>query len=142
MGSAQAHITALLQAAIESAWGTSRFAREGNNLFGQWCFSPGCGIVPDERPIGEGYEVASFETVLESVASYMRNLNTGWAYRELREIREQMRLDGRQPDPAEFADGLLSYSERGPVYIEVIRSMLRHNAEVIDEAKSLLSDAG
>ncbi|MBU8871306.1 MAG: glucosaminidase domain-containing protein [Gemmatimonadales bacterium] len=132
----------LVQAAMESAWGTSRFAQEGNNLFGQWCFSPGCGIVPQERPIGEVYEVASFNTVHESVVSYMRNLNTGRAYRDLREIREGMRLDGSRPDPAAIADGLTSYSERGPAYIEVIRSMLRKNAEVIDEAKSLLVDAG
>ena len=132
----------LVQAAMESGWGTSRFAREGNNLFGQWCFCPGCGIVPQERPDGHAYEVASFESVNESVASYMRNLNTGWAYRNLREIRERMRRDGRLPDPAAIAEGLQSYSKRGPAYVQEIRSMLRHNAEVIDEARALLVDAG
>jgi len=126
----------LVQAANESAWGTSRFAREGNNLFGQWCFSPGCGIVPEHRPHGATYEVAEFSSVDESVSSYMRNLNTGHSYQLLREIRARMRGEDLQPDPAELAAGLTSYSERGLAYVDEIRAMLRHNEEVISEARS------
>ena len=132
----------LVQAAMESAWGTSRFAREGNNLFGQWCLHPGCGIVPENRPSGERHEVARFESVLESVSSYMRNLNTGRPYRGLREIRERIRSAGEQPDATAIAEGLFSYSERGSAYVREIRSMLRHNADVIDEARHLTAYVG
>lgn len=121
----------LVQAANESAWGTSRFAREGNNLFGQWCFRPGCGMVPADRPAGAVYEVAAFATIRESVGSYMRNLNTGRVYFDLRRIREKCRREGRQPEAAELARGLTSYSERGMAYVTEIRAMLRHNAPVI-----------
>jgi Bax protein len=114
-----------VQAATESGWGTSRFAREGNNLFGQWCFRPGCGIVPHGRPDGETYEVARFESPEESVASYMRNLNTGHSYQLLREIRARQRSEGRTPDGAELAAGLTDYSERGLEYVDEIRAMLR-----------------
>ena len=67
---------ALVQAAKESGWGTSRFARQGNNLFGEWCFEPGCGIVPEAREPGATHEVAKFASVRNSVRSYMHNLNT------------------------------------------------------------------
>jgi Bax protein len=126
----------LVQAANESAWGTSRFAREGNNLFGQWCFRQGCGLVPQDRPAGATYEVARFDSVSESIGSYMHNLNTGYTYRELREIRAAMRANGRQPGADELARGLSSYSERGQEYIDELRSMIRHNAEVIEAVRN------
>ena len=121
----------LVQAANESAWGTSRFAREGNNLFGQWCFRPGCGMVPSGRPAGATYEVVAFDTISESISSYMHNLNTGRVYEDLRVIREQCRAENRPPEAAELATGLTSYSERGMAYVTEIRAMLRHNAPVI-----------
>jgi len=125
----------LVQAANESAWGTSRFAREGNNLFGQWCFSAGCGIVPDARPDGATYEVARFRSVSASVGSYMRNLNTGRSYRRLREIRAGQRAEGQDPDAVSLSVGLIHYSERGQDYVEDIQSMLRTNATVIEEVR-------
>jgi Bax protein len=125
----------LVQAANESAWGTSRFAREGNNLFGQWCFARGCGIVPAARPEGATYEVARFASVRESVGSYMRNLNTGRSYRNLREIRARLRAEGRDPLADDLAAGLLHYSERGQEYVDEIRAMLRYNATVIAEVR-------
>jgi Bax protein len=128
----------LVQAANESAWGTSRFAREGNNLFGQWCFSEGCGIVPAARPEGANYEVARFPSVSASVGSYMRNLNTGRSYRRLREIRAGMRAKGHTPDPEALATGLIHYSERGEDYVDEIRSMLRTNAPIIDDVRGRL----
>jgi len=130
----------LAQAANESAWGTSRFAREGNNLFGQWCFRQGCGLVPNDRPEGESYEVARFGSVSESIGSYMHNLNTGRTYKELREIRAEARSQGNEPDPTEMAAGLKSYSERGDDYILELRSMIRYNATVIEEARNQLED--
>lgn len=125
----------LVQAANESGWGTSRFAREGNNLFGQWCFRQGCGIVPAGRSQGATYEVARYATVSESVGSYMHNLNTGRTYQLLREIRARMRSEDQEPDAAEMAAGLMDYSERGLEYVNELRAMLRHNAEVIDDIR-------
>lgn len=130
----------LAQAANESAWGTSRFAREGNNMFGQWCFRQGCGLVPADRPEGETYEVARFSSVSESVGSYMRNLNTGRTYRQLREIRAGARRSGEQPDPTAMAAGLMNYSERGEDYISELRAMIRYNSKVIEEARANLED--
>ncbi len=121
----------LVQAANESAWGTSRFAREGNNLFGQWCFRQGCGIVPGGRPEGATYEVARYATVMESVGSYMHNLNTGRTYLLFREIRARMREQGLEPDANELAVGLMDYSARGIDYVNELRAMLRHNAEIL-----------
>lgn len=119
---------ALAQAAIESGWGRSRFAREGNNLFGEWCFEPGCGIVPDQRPRDASYEVRSFPTVLHSVRSYVRNLNTHPAYGGLRKLRHQARQAGREPRAVELAAGLARYSERGMAYVEEVRTVIRSNA--------------
>jgi len=126
----------LAQAANESAWGTSRFAREGNNLFGQWCFRQGCGLIPNDRPDGETYEVARFTSVSESVGSYMHNLNTGRSYRQLREIRAAARTRGKQPDAAAMAAGLLHYSVRGEEYIDELRAMIRYNSDVIEDARA------
>ncbi len=130
----------LAQAANESAWGTSRFAREGNNLFGQWCFRQDCGLVPASRPDDATYEVARFESVSQSIGSYMHNLNTGRTYQELREIRALARENGHDPDANAMAGGLMSYSERGEEYITELRSMIRHNANVIEEARTRLED--
>lgn len=118
---------ALAQAAIESGWGRSRFAREGNNLFGQWCFEPGCGIVPARRASHASYEVRSFPTVVHSVRSYVRNLNSHPAYGKLRELRHQARQAGREPGAAELAAGLERYSERGAVYVDEVRAIIRSN---------------
>jgi len=116
---------ALAQSANESSWGTSRFSQEGNNYFGQWCFSKGCGIVPNSRNEGASHEVRAFDSTLESVEAYMFNINTHSAYEELRAIRETLaplELDGNQ-----LAMGLIRYSERGEEYIKEVQSMIRIN---------------
>lgn len=117
----------LAQAANESAWGTSRFARRGNNLFGQWCFSPGCGVVPNSRPEGASYEVAAFPSPYHSVRSYLQNLNRHPTYQILRDVRAQARRAGREPTGHDLAAGLEGYSERGEEYIEELRSMMSFN---------------
>lgn len=117
----------MAQAANESAWGTSRFARQGNNLFGQWCFAEGCGLVPNSRPEGARHEVASFETPYQSVRSYLTNLNRHPRYSELREDRARARAENRMPTGPVLAAGLQAYSERGDEYIDEILSMIRFN---------------
>lgn len=117
----------MVQAANESGWGTSRFATRGLNFFGQWCFSKGCGLVPSSRNIDANHEVKVFESVDESIASYLNNLNTHPAYEHLRQIRAELR-DNKLPVKAEFlAPGLLNYSERQQDYVVELLQMLRHN---------------
>ena len=117
----------LVQAAKESGWGSSRFARRANNLFGQWCFEPGCGVVPRNRPEGRNHEVQSFDTVRDAVASYVRNLNTHRSYAELREVRAKLRAEDAPLSGVRLATGLERYSERGEVYVREVQSMIRQN---------------
>ena len=118
---------ALSQSANESAWGTSRFAVEGNNLFGQWCFKKGCGLIPQQRPEGASYEVAVFDTPADSVGSYIRNLNTNSAYLYFRELRRELRLNNQELSGEHLAQGLMSYSIRGEHYISEVQAMIRVN---------------
>jgi Bax protein len=117
----------LAQAANESGYGSSRFAREANNLFGEWTFTPGTGLVPEDRPEGETYEVRVFDTVYDSLKSYLRNINTHWAYTSLRKERARIRKEGRIPRGVELAGGLELYSTRRGAYVEEIRAMIRNN---------------
>lgn len=117
----------LAQAATESGWGTSRFAREGNNLFGQRTYRTGNGIVPAQRAEGETHEVKRFGTLFESVRSYMRNLNTHEAYRELRELRAKLRRSDRPLNGAILASGLDAYSTRKSDYIDDVRAIIHAN---------------
>lgn len=121
----------LIQAANETGWGSSRFAREGLNFFGQWCFSKGCGLVPQSRSSGLSHEVAKFDTVEDSVASYMRNINTNAAYRLLRSIRADLRKQDLTPKASELVYGLLNYSERQEAYIDELLVMLEQNQQYL-----------
>jgi len=117
----------LAQAALESAWGTSRFAAMGNNFFGQWCFTNGCGMVPDQRLEGKNHEVKVFDTPFDSVASYMRNLNSHPAYKHFREKRAELRAEHKPLNGCYLARGLTSYSAKGDAYVESIKLMIRAN---------------
>ena len=119
----------LSQAANESAWGTSRFARKANNLFGQWCYTKGCGLVPKRRNPGATHEVAAFKSPQLSIRSYLRNLNTGRVYQDLRKIRAKARAEGRIASAYELAAGLSKYSERGQDYVKEIRAMIKYNGK-------------
>lgn len=121
----------LVQAANESAWGSSRFAREGNNYFGEWCYQKGCGIVPLKRSPGATHEVRRFASVQESVHSYMHNLNSSPAYARFRRLRAEARARGEEPDALTLANGLEPYSERGQSYVRTLQLMLRQNARFI-----------
>jgi Bax protein len=117
----------LVQAANESAWGTSRFSRIGLNFFGIWCYQPKCGMVPSGRNEGAKHEVAAFKSVDAAVAGYFRNINTHNAYHTFRMIRAQLRAHNQPLSPNILATGLLAYSERGADYVLDITDMLRHN---------------
>ncbi|GAB3018142.1 glucosaminidase domain-containing protein [Bowmanella dokdonensis] len=122
----------LVQAANESAWGTSRFAREGFNFFGMWCFRRGCGFVPRQREEDSSHEVARFKDLSHAVRAYLTNINSHYAYSELRGIRASLRRH-QQPVSAEYlVDGLMSYSERGQDYIDELLHMIRTNRKYIN----------
>ena len=118
---------ALAQAANESAWGQSRFALQANNLFGIWTYDQDKGLKPLNREAGKTHLVRIFDDYGESVRYYMHNLNSHPAYRDLREIREQLRASGQRIDGHKLAAGLEKYSAKGQVYIDLIRSLIRQN---------------
>jgi Bax protein len=130
---------ALAQAAIESGWGTSRFARQGNAIFGQWTSQDGKGLVPSARPEGKTHKVRSFDRLSESVEAYLLNLNTHRAYRDFRTLRQQSRNSGERPKGEVLATGLEAYSEKGEEYVDLLRDMIRVNRlAAFDDA--ILSD--
>ncbi|WP_122034771.1 glucosaminidase domain-containing protein [Aliivibrio sp. EL58] len=123
----------LSQGANESAWGTSRFAREANNYFGQWCYTKGCGVVPSKRNEGAAHEVAKFDSSQGAVHAYFMNVNRNNAYAELRIIRAKLHSSPEALTPEQeanaLANGLIRYSERGEAYVEEIQAMIRHNSQ-------------
>ncbi len=118
---------ALAQAALESAWGRSRFAREGKNYFGQWCFTQGCGLVPRRRAEGASHEVQVFNSVAASVRTYMHNLNSHPAYKPMRRIRASLHERGQALRGSKLAEGLNSYAGIGNSYPERLSSMIEYN---------------
>lgn len=110
----------LAQGAIESSWGSSRFANKGNNLFGIWTWG-GKGMLPAKREEGKNHLVASYDSLLDSVRAYILMLNRVKAYTQLRTIRR------RSTDPVALAAGLLNYSERGGVYVSDIGRIIEYN---------------
>lgn len=132
---------ALAQAVEESGWGTSRFALMGNAVFGQWTWNPGSGIVPENRPDGETYEVQRFKSLEQSVAAYMRNLNSKSSYREFRDKRATMRDRGETLDSYQLAGQLHRYSVRGADYIRTIRSIMKSNGLEMFDASRLADES-
>lgn len=121
------------QAANESAWGTSRFATEGNNLFGQWCFTPGCGLVPQSRPEGETYEVRAFASPALSIRAFLLNLNRHHSYEDLRDRRAELRASGRAATGLDLVPYLLNYSTRREEYVaEITQTILFNNLQDLD----------
>ena len=117
----------LAQAASESGWGTSRFAAEGNSLFGQWTW--GKGLKPTEQRTSKlgDYRVAAFDSTAQAAYSYALNLNTARAYRDLRVKRADLRRQNLRISGIVLADTLRNYSERGQAYVEDLKALIRQN---------------
>ncbi len=113
---------ALAQAAIESGWGTSRFAREGNALFGQWTWARRGGLVPKKRDRGATHSIRAFRQVADSVSAYVRNLNTHSAYARFRTMRAAIRRSGGPLDSITLSATLDRYSQRGAAYVAFAES--------------------
>lgn len=118
---------ALAQAAEESGWGTSRFARQGNAVFGQWTWDTEIGIVPRDRPRGRNHLVRKFPALQHSVSAYVANLNSNPAYAAFREARARKRQKGEQLVGAALAGHLTAYSERGAAYVRTLRTIIGQN---------------
>ncbi len=117
----------LAQAAEESGWGTSRFAVEGNALFGMWTWG-GEGITPLKQRSGLGnYKIAAYKTPLQSVIAYMHNLNTHQAYKKLRARRAELRKAAAKVTGWDLASTLIKYSERGQAYVDSLRTLIKVN---------------
>jgi len=118
---------ALGQAAYESGYATSRFAREGNSFFGQWTYG-GDGIKPEQQRQSLGdHRIAAFEWPFDSVRGYYRNLMSHPAYEDLRRLRAEQRAEGQPLDSLVLADGLVRYSERGQEYVDTLKGIILVN---------------
>ncbi|MEH6527248.1 MAG: glucosaminidase domain-containing protein [Sneathiella sp.] len=116
----------IAQMADESGWGTSRFAAEGNALFGQWSYTGG--IKPKEQRKSKGtYSIKAFKTPLASIQAYMLNLNSNTAYDGFRKQRASIRLKGQTPTGPGLVGTLINYSERREAYVKDLQNMMRRN---------------
>ena len=128
---------AIAQAANESGWGTSRFALEGNALFGQWTWSKK-GISPKDKDSNKNHKVLQFQILKASVRAYKNNLNTHNAYKEFREARAQIREDGNEPSGLLLTKHLKRYSGIGEKYIKLLNDIIEKNSlEDFDKANLL-----
>ena len=130
---------AIAQAAKETGWGTSRFAQEGNALFGQWTWS-GEGLKPKESDKSDGHKVMKFNMLQASVRAYQRNLNTHSSYKDFRLARAELRDIGEPLDSLILSEYLDEYAETGSQYVEVLKKIIKQNdLKDFDEAKLLPS---
>lgn|GEM_PF-403966 len=127
---------AIAQAAEESGWGTSRFAREGNALFGQYTYKASHGMLPEERASGRQHLVRAYSNLVEGARSYVHNLNYHRAYGEFRAARKWLRSHAKPINGHTLAGELIRYSERGAAYVETIRHIIRaNNLAPLDDAR-------
>jgi len=130
---------AIAQAAKETGWGTSRFAQEGNALFGQWTWS-GEGLKPKESDKNQGHKVMKFNVLQASVRAYQRNLNTHSSYQDFRMARAELRDMGIPLDSLILSEHLDKYAETGEQYVDVLKKIIKqNNLKDFDDAKLLPS---
>ena len=129
----------IAQAAKETGWGTSRFAQEGNALFGQWTWS-GEGIKPAAADSDTTHKIMKFKVLQASVKAYQRNLNTHSSYKEFRSTRAGLRDDKKKLDSLILSEYLDSYAETGKKYVKILQQIIRQNKlKDFDDAKLLPS---
>ena len=118
---------ALAQAANESGWGTSRFALEGNALFGQWTWSKK-GISPKNKDPNKSHKILQFQVLKASVRAYKNNLNTHNAYQEFREARAKLRQEEKKILGLELTKYIKNYASIGEKYVQIIESIIINNS--------------
>ena len=117
----------LAQAANESDWGRSRFAKDFNNYFGIWCFYKGGGVIPKDRDEDATHEVASFKSLEDCIDYYVLNINRSYAYEDLRLMRKNQRENLQPITGTLLAQGLGNYAFPGDEYIESIQTLINFN---------------
>ena len=128
---------AIAQAAKETGWGTSRFAIEGNALFGQWTYS-GEGIKPAAADKDDKHKVMTFSVLKASVRAYQRNLNTHSSYKEFRKVRAIQRDNDEPLNSIDLANYLGDYAQTGEEYIKILKKIInQNNLKDFDKAKIL-----
>ena len=130
---------AIAQAAKETGWGTSRFALEGNALFGQWTWS-GEGIKPAGADNDTKHKVMKFKILKSSVRAYQRNLNTHSSYKDFRLARAELRDNKMKLDSLILANYLDKYAETGKEYVKILKQIIKQNNLIeFDDARLLPS---
>ena len=130
---------AIAQAAKETGWGTSRFAQEGNALFGQWTWT-GEGIKPAGAEVDSTHKVMRFNVLQASVKAYHRNLNTHSSYKDFRRVRAELRDEGKALDSIVLSEYLDKYAQTGKKYIKILQQIIKQNKLTdFDDAKLLPS---
>ena len=130
---------AIAQAAKETGWGTSRFALEGNALFGQWTWS-GEGLKPIDAGNNTTHKVMKFKVLQASVKAYQRNLNTHSSYKNFRSARAELRDAGKELDSMLLSEYLDKYAETGKEYVKILQKIIRqNNLTDFDDARLLPS---
>tara|TARA_B100001248_G_scaffold250746_1_gene225135 strand:- start:1019 stop:2518 length:1500 start_codon:yes stop_codon:yes gene_type:complete len=117
---------ALAQAAKESGWGTSRFALEGNAIFGQWTWS-GQGIAPLDRESNKNHKILKFPILRASVKAYQNNLNTHKSYSKFREKRFSLREKKRKINGLDLTETLNNYAQTGSEYTKILNQIIKQN---------------
>ena len=118
----------LSQAAYESGWGRSRFAKYYHNFFGLWCFKKGCGVVPNQRRAGDKHEIKKFSSLEKGIEYYMHSINRNMAYATLRKIRKNKRDNQEVISGIGLAEGLVNYAEIGYDYVETVQQIITDNS--------------
>ena len=129
---------ALAQAANESGWGTSRFALQGNALFGQWTWSKK-GISPKKQDKDKTHRVLQFQVLKASVRAYKNNLNTHNAYKEFREVRARLREENKKINGLDLIEYLEKYASIGEKYVEILRIIIVKNSLTDFDKANLLT---
>ena len=130
---------AIAQAAKESGWGTSRFALEGNAMFGQWTWGQD-GIEPSEKKGNEQHKILKFPMLRSSVKAYLKNLNTHRGYDEFRKERSLLRQNNKEISGVDLADYLYNYAKTGSEYVKILKQIIRQN-NLTDFDKSTLMNS-
>ena len=118
---------AIAQAANESGWGTSRFALEGNALFGQWTWSKK-GISPKNKDPDQSHKILQFQILKASVRAYKNNLNTHNAYQEFREARAKIRQEGKEINGLDLTKYLKNYAAIKEKYVVILEDIIKRNS--------------
>ena len=124
---------AIAQAAVESAWGKSRFVKEASNIFGHWTYNSEFGLIPKRRSLGASHFIRIFNNIKESTSAYMLNLNRNLAYRSFQDKRHEQRTKNIEPDGLTLSETMLNYSGIAQDYLVILKDLiLLNNLQMYD----------